>query len=381
MSQQHRSALFLGFLNVNGNTVSTFALNTAASGGFSASWLAYSWNPSESKTLNAVKVFCSAVAGTLAATDLVCDIYSDTAGTGPNASLATSSTVTATPTTAAWVEFTGFSLALTAGTQYWIVLRNANAAPATNAPTYRYGQVGAFVAAGAGDSNAGFGCNAVKTSVNSGGAWSSSTSTYSCGWRVQYSDGTYDGLPISNIAAPAAASGAFGKQAVGVQFVTPQNAVLNVRGVQLFFTKSGTPGNAVYKLYNASTLLGTTTAIPVGNVSTGRMYAALFSSTLTVNPGTTLNLVVADLTTADTNSNRYQLLQYAVDNDANSFALMPCSGTLRLTTTTDYTAGSPSFSTDQTFVVPFSLILDSTGEFASGGGSGGVVGTRIFTGF
>ncbi len=367
-TQQHKSALFLGMFTTSNSGPSTFALSgTPASGGFSPTWLAYSWNPGESKTLSAVKVFCSAVGGTLTAAGLVCDIYSDTAGTGPNASLASSSTVTATPTGAAWVEFTGFSLALTAGTQYWIVLRNATATPGTNFPTYRYGAASQFANPALSESNGLFGSGAVRTSTNSGTAWSSSTAAYSWGWRVQYSDGTYDGTPFSNIAAAAAASGAFGKQAVGVQLVTPPGTVLNVRGAMLQFGKNGTPGGAALKLYDGSTLLATAATIPAANVTQTRCWSALFPSTVVVNPGTTLNLVVADLTTADTNSNGYLPNFYTVDNDANSFALMPFEGTLKKTVTTDYTAGSPTFSTDQTTVIPFALILDSTGEFYPSG--------------
>ncbi len=367
MSQQHKSALFLGMFTASNGSASTFAINAVASGGFSANWLAYAWNPGESKTLNAVKVFASAVGGTLANTDLVCDIYSDTAGTGPNASLASSSTVTATPTGAAWVEFTGFSLALTAGTQYWIVLRNANATPATNSITYRYGAANQFIGVALSESNGTYGSGVVKTSTNSGGAWSNSTAAYSWGWRVQYSDGTYDGAPFSAVSGLSAANGAFGKQAVGIQFVTPPNAVLNVRGAMLQFGKSGTPGGAVFKLYNGSTLLATSATIPVANITQTRCWSSLFPSTVVVNPGTTLNLVVADLTTADTSSNVYLPNAFTVDNDANSFALTPFEGTLRKAVTTDYTAGSPTFSTDQTAVIPFALILDSTGEFFPSG--------------
>ncbi len=366
-TQQHKSALFLGFLNITGALTSTFAINAAASGGFSANWLAYGYVPSESKTVNAVKVFASAVGGTLAATDLVCDIYSDTAGSGPNASLGSTTTVTATPTGAAWVEFTGLSVALTAGTQYWIVLRNANALPATNSITYRYGNTNSWIAPGVGENPGKYGSGAVLSSTNSGVAWAATSSGYTTWGRVQFSDGTYDGVPVSTIAQLSAANATFGKQAVGVQFVTPPNAVLNVRGAQMIFNKTSTPGPGEYRLYNGSTLLATSAAIPVGAVVAARMYSAYFPSTVVVQPGTTLTLVLCDQTTADTNTKNYNQTAYTVDNDANSFALMPFEGTLRKAVTTDYTAGSPSFSTDQTAVIPFALILDSTGEFYPSG--------------
>ncbi len=367
-TNQHRSALFAGLLNTGGASTTTFQANAAASGGFSANWLAFSWNPSESKTLSAVRVFASAIAGTLAGTDLVCDIYSDTAGTGPNASLATTSTVTATPTAgnAAWVEFIGFTLAVTAGTQYWIVLRNANATPATNNLTYRYGAGNSTIGMGLSECAAGkFGSGGVLSSVNSGGAWSASVNAFTNGWRVQFSDSTYDGFPFSNFSTLAAASSSFGKQAVGVQLVVPPNAIWNIRGAALQFTKTGTPGAGVFKLYNGSTLLGTTASIPAGNVTSARMFAALFASTISVQPGTTLNLVLCDTTTADTNTNAYTQNAWTVDNDANSFALMPFEGTARKVVTTDYTVGSPTFTGDQTLLIPFALILDSTGEYAA----------------
>ncbi len=366
-TQQHRLALFLGMVNVQGAGATTFALSgTPAVGGFAPTWLAYGWNPSESKTLSAVKVFASAVGGTL--TSLACDIYSDTAGTGPNASLASSTTVTALPTGAAWVEFTGFSLALTAGTQYWIVLRNPTATPGTNFPTYRFGGVNSAWSPGGSESQNGlWGSACARSSTNSGTAWANAAKSGSWGWRVQYSDGTYDGMPLSNFSSLSAANMSFGKQAVGNQFVVPPNVVLNIRGASMAFVTSGTPGAASFKLYNGSTLLATSASIPRANMTAAFMFTAMFPSTVVVQPGTTLNLVVCDATTADASGTGYIQNVWTVDNDANSFALMPFEGTLAKVVTTDYTAGSPSFSTDQTSVVPFALILDSTGEFYPSG--------------
>jgi hypothetical protein len=357
---QTPSGLFFGVLNANGaSSASTFQLSTAAN------WLAFSYVAPASKTINALRFFCSAVAGTL--TQIEADVFSDNAGVGPNASLASSTTVTGgVPTVAGWVEFTGFTLAVTAGTQYWFVLKNNTATPATNNLTYRYGTTGVW-AGSYGFSPATWGSNGTRTTTNSGTAWSASSTWGTFGYRVAYSDGTYDGLPVSNMGTLAAANSAFGKQGVGVKLVLPAGPIYNIRGVQLALTKTGTPGNLLLKLYNGATLVDTAT-VPVGNVAGNRTYTGVFGATHPIGGGATVRIVACDATTSDTSSNNYSLQNYNIDSDSNSTPLIPFDGTGALTTTTDYTQSTPTFTDDQTQLAPFALIMDTTGEFAASGG-------------
>src|SRR5258707_421689 len=56
------------------------------------------------------------------------------------------------------------------------------------------------------------------SSTNSGGAWALTAG--SCGWRVDLADGTFLGLPISNIALGGATVGIYGTREQGLKFVT-----------------------------------------------------------------------------------------------------------------------------------------------------------------
>ncbi len=363
-TNQRLDPVCMGFVSTSGTTEKSFLTDCLAT----ANWLAFNFVPDTTKTVNAVKAFVSAVAGTLAAAALSCDIYSDASGV-PNASLGTTTTLTGgEPTGAGWVEFTGLSVACTAGTQYWIVFKNNDAAPTVNKPTFRYVGSGAFQTGLTPSpfqvSGSGYGAGLVYTTTNSGGAWSN-TAIGGGTFRVQYSDGSYFGMPFSAVVSATAANGAFGKQELGVKLTTPLNAVLNVRGVAMCpFKVAGTPGNLSYRLYNGVTLLATTTAIPVANTPTGfRMAPAYFAATQAVQPGTVLRVVASDATAADTSSNAYSMPEYTVENDANSQALMPFQGTLQKTLTTDNTANPVVFADTATAVYPVLLILDTDGEF------------------
>src|SRR5207253_10957804 len=98
---------------------------------------------------------------------------------------------------------TGFTTALTANVQYWMVFKNVNATPAINNCTFR--------------NVAGFSTNPLSggittaqswgtaTSTNSGSTWSRNPNNVSL--RVSYADSTYDGIPVSNTAVAAVGDG------------------------------------------------------------------------------------------------------------------------------------------------------------------------------
>lgn len=357
-----RGGQYLGFVpaSVNGPTAQTLALSAAAT------WLAYGFTPSVSKTITGVRAFVSAVGGTLANTDLSCDVYSDTAGV-PNASLGSTTTLTAAaPTGAAWLEWSGLSIALTAGTQYWNVIKNLNGVPATNFPTFRWLNQG-IPSPLAMTNTSNWGWNK-KHSVNSGGAWATAAQAVA-GYRVGYSDGSYDGLPASNSASGTDL--AFGSTEAGVKFTSPLNGVLNVSGLAFLTNKTASPtGNLRFRLYNNTSLLATTAGvIPAANVTATGWYYGYFSSTQVIQPGTVLRASISD-DAADSSSACYRSgSEYTVDTDVNSLALMPFGGTLQRSglsggTWTDTSAN----------ILPFALLLDSTGEFGVGGGGNAFLG-------
>ena len=188
-----------------------------------AEWLGMSFlAPPGGATLNKVLVYASAVAGApLTDAKLQCDIYSDASGV-PNSSLANTTTVTAKPAAADWVKFTGFTLALTGGTQYWIVLKNIEADPAAKYPTYKvsYGIVNAYNTAGPHKS--------VMT-ADSGTAWATTPKYGIAGFRLEFSDGFY-GFPLSDNTIGSITYGVYDDREHGAYFTTPASGQLVVAG-------------------------------------------------------------------------------------------------------------------------------------------------------
>jgi hypothetical protein len=366
-ANQHRAPIQLGFAPQSPNSGSAaLSINGAQSGSYSATWLAFGFRLDQAKTLSKIQVYCSSVNGTLGATDLVCDIYSNTSGS-PNASLATTNTVTATPTGAAWVEFTGFSLALSPATQYWIVLRNANSAPTTNYPNYQFGQqYTAPTLPNGGNYKVGW---SKQHSTTSGGTWGVSTNAAACGWRLQFSDGTYDGLPVQSLANGS--DKAYGANEVGVRFTVPSGAKWNVRGAVFYVLATGTPtGNLYYRLYqNGAYVASTNGILPADVIAAGGYYLPdYFASDITVNPGDVITVTIADGAADSSSNNYFSYYEYKFASDPNTQALMPFEGTLEKAITANGGSGSPTFTLTPTSIYPFALLLDTAGEFGSAGG-------------
>jgi hypothetical protein len=168
----------------------------------------------------------------------------------------------------------------------------------------------------------------------------------------------------------AAASCVFDKREVGSVFTVPTGLNAYVRRLSMAFGKNGTPsGAARFRIYRGTTLLATSYTIPVGNVATGmQLYEQAFSSSILINAGDTIRVVVGVAVTGDTSTNRYNIQDYTVENDANSKALKPFDGTISRTETADNT-GTTWTDTDTSYI-PFLLGLDTNAEFAAGGGAG-----------
>lgn len=382
--EQVRNGIPIGFLQTVSNPVaSTTALSSAAGAGgwglsYSQTGLAYSFVPTLSKQVSKIKVFASAVGGTLGANDLVADLWSDNAGVGPNtgsASIESRNTVTATPTGAAWVEFTGFTATstLTAGTQYWIVLRNANVTPTVNFPTYRYtGGTSPVSVIGTG---AGMGF--IKWHTTDGGATWITAATTITGWRIEFSDGTFMGEPISNVTTTTG-DYVYAAREVGVMLTTPPNATINIIGVAFSVARVGsTQGSLRFRLYTGNsatpTLLATTPLIPRLNLaSTSTWTVAYFATPQTVTGGTVLRAVWGNSSGGGDTSNAYLSTTYTIDNTAASKALYSLGGVgFQKTLSTD----GITFAETDTSLFPFALILDTNGEFtATGASASGVIG-------
>jgi len=360
-----------------GSSIFNQALNATGT------WLAYSFVPDQAKTLSEVSIYLAAIAnpGSMATTDLTADIYSSVNG-APGTSLA-SQNVPSVPTVAGWVRWTGFSLSLSAGVQYWIVLKNNNAAPATNFPTYQWINQGTSAVTGQGaplgttSTIAGvpplFGWSRVLT-TNSGTAWTASLTPAVMGIRLGYNDATYDGVPISSYVRPSAAVAAdraTGKQGVGAKFNVPANARFNVRGAWMLLARNSTPGAMAFKLYQGTTLLGTSNPIASADITgtAGDIICTYFPSAVTISSANNPHrLLLIDTATGDATTAYVGTAVAVWDADSNSTPLTPMNGTLQETRTTDYTAAPPTFTDVANNVVPFGLFLDTAGEFAAAGG-------------
>lgn len=351
------------------NSYSTLALSATNT------QLAFGFIPTfqdSTKQVSKVTFRVSAVAGTLGASDLTCDLCPDSSGVPDYANpIESRATVTATPTGAAFVEFTGFTATSTINrnTQYWFILKNANGTPGTNYPTYYWGgnQTGAFL----------YGSNSkhgwVKVHATDGATFTTTAQIQVVGFRIEYSDATYDGMVIS---ATGIDTTCYSPREIGAYFVSPPDAILRVSGISFHLRKTSAPtGTLAYKIYTGSSpsLLATTATIPAANISNGTWNSAFFTSIQTINPSTILRIVMVP--SAGDSSNYFTQYVYTINNSATDKALTPW-GNMQKTYSSD--GGSSFTETDTLFTAGIILLLDSTDEFgSSSGGAVAPIGHRI----
>lgn len=345
-----------------GSGTATFNLNNANN------MIAFGFSPTQSKTISKLTVYMPSVTGTLGSSDLVATIYVNGATSGGSlvlgSSLGSTSTVTATPTGAAFVEFTGLSVAVTKGTSYLIVFTNVNATPASNFPAVQYFINNSAIAQISGGSvNHGL---FVGTSTNAGSTFTNSSVGCIPGVRLQYSDNTYDGF-VGSTTYQDSTDTINSTNAVGVKFTTPNNVTLNVSGVSFPMTKTGSPtGNVRAQIYQNTTLLATSISRPASNISSDWMRFQ-FTSSVQLLPNTSYRVVLSEETNSDTSSNSYRLFFITGQNDANTKALKPINGTATKTfyngsTWTDTDTDFPWFMVWCDFSAPVNLAHYSTGN-------------------
>jgi hypothetical protein len=384
-NQLKSPSVVLGHLGANFSNDTTLGLSAAAT------WLALQVVPQATKTLSKVRLFLDTKTGTPTAAGCTCDLYADASGI-PGASSEGPIAADSVPASGNWMQWTfaGTSV-LTGGTPYWLVFKNGTGTPASNFPTYRY-QVGVsggatpmpFQGSGLGGSGVLYGWNKVHT-LNSGTAWASGLGYGATGLRLEYTDGTFEGLPVQTGVRPstsAVGDRAFGKSEVGVRFNLPSGATFNVLMAGFPLIKVSTPGDLRFRLYQGVTLLATSAAIPAADVTTatGDWYFASFpSAQAVVSTSQPFRLTFGDATAADANTKGYNAQVYTFDGDANSLALKPMNGSVQKTVTADNTAAPVVFTDTAADVIPFALLLSTNGELTAAGG--GVTPTRgIITG-
>lgn len=313
------------------------------------------------RSLNSARVYISAVNGTLGTTDCTADIYSDNGGQ-PGSSLGSVSLGSA-PSAPGWVTFSfGTSIALSADTQYWLVLKNANGTAGTNFPTYQWGTSNTGI-----QTTCGFpGVTGWQkcSSGNSGGSWASFQNV-PCGYRLGFADGTYLGLPVQNISNSADL--VYGTRESGVKFTSPANATLSVSGISFWIKRTGsTAGNLRYRVYFGATpvLQGTTNNVAAGQVNSASQYQVLhFASPLSIPAGTVVRVTMGVVSGGDSSDYYSDFSEYTLDSNASSLALSGFLGTLQKT----YFDGT-TWTDTAAAVHPFTLLLNTDGEFVSSGG-------------
>ena len=359
------------------NFPTTMGFFTSASGGYTytalhaaATWMAFGLVVDVSRTINKARFFVD-LTGTLASGDVSVSVYSDSAG-HPGSSLGTTSTFTGGTWPAdGWVEFTGLSVALTPGTQYWIVIKNNTSTPATNYVQVRHGGANSGPLAGCLSSFNTYGWT-FQTTTNSGTAWTSVGLAGGCfGIRTGFADGSYMGMPISG--TNNGNNYVYAGVEQGVQFTMPPAGSLVVRGASITIANvAGTPNATgyVYKLYSGSTLLATSNTIPMASVKSmgggNGFFAAEFPSPITIAAGATVRLTLAAVSSTDGSTTGPNLFYYNCDSDSNSTPLLPMQGTLVAVTTSN---GGTSFTPMANTIFSFAILLDTDGESAGSTGT------------
>lgn len=305
----------------NGKT--TVALSAAAT------FLAFGFIPSESKTCTEIRIFLDAKTGTVLATDMRGDLYSDSAG-NPNVSLA--NTTASGNTAGTWITFT-FSQALTAGVQYHFVLRNLAGTPASNFPTFAFFDVNVKFATGT-STNSLYGW-LKRQSADSGATWAGTKAHGICGMRVKYSDGTYEGIPVSAVTLSAASTATiYSGRKRGVLYTPEVGVALQVKGVMFNVGKNSTAptGNLqceIYDVANGNALVGTTTSVANANfpASVGSGSTPFpFTTPIYLIGGRQYRIVLAETTQSDTSANYFTFYTFTKDSDSGSTALFVDDG-------------------------------------------------------
>ena len=359
------------------NFPTTMGFFTPATGGYTytslsvtGGWMAFGFVVDVARTINKARFFVD-LTGTLASGDVSVDVYSDVAG-HPGSSLGTTSTFTGgTWPSDGWVEFTGLSVALTPGTQYWIVIKNNNATPATHYVQVRHGSSNSGPLTGCLSSQNTYGWTSQGT-ANSGSSWSSVGQYGGCfGIRIGFADGSYMGMPIGGTGSGNTYVYATYEQ--GVQFTMPPAGSLVVRGAAITLAAvNGTPNATgyVYKLYSGSTLLATSNTIPTASVKSlaggAGFFAAEFPSPVTIAAGATVRLTLAAVGSTDGSTTGPQMYAYNWDGDSNSTPLLPMQGTYASVYTSN---GGTSFTTVANVLYSFAILLDTDGETIASSGT------------
>jgi len=376
MAEQKVMSGMLGFTSVNFGAGMYYTLLNDASNN---TRVAYQIFMQENKTLTQVDIYIRDVAGTQANRKCVAYIYNCNADGKPGSLITNGTSNEAANFDTGWLSLTwtaGSRPTLSANTCYWIILKNTAASSTVDYFSLLNGNVHPYIQSG--EITPGPLGYYFYMSNNGGSTWWLGIGG-GASFKSHYDDGTFGGLPIQ-WGSTFWTCVIYGTNEVGVQFTLPANCNLNVRGARLMCQKVGTlPSNPVIKLYTGSTpsLAATTNQCPphIGSAGGPPDVRGFFSSQVQLSGGTVVTLT-CKLSGSDGDINNALVLCYnSVKNDSDCIAMIPWGCKLI------YYNGSWNIYANNLWS-GFGLILDTDGEFYSGGGGGvNPIFSRIRSGF
>lgn len=308
------------------------------------------------KTLNSIRLYFSAVTGTVVANDIQVAILGDDSGAPNAANVIDAFRPCSTAISAAGMyDWTGFTTPLTIGSRFWIVVKNVNATPASNNVSIsnlpQYGNLQVQVNYGP----------IKRVSTDGGSTWGTATGNTSS-FRLGYSNGSYGGLPIITSSQGGIPFSVYSTRMVGSKFTIPDGMYPIIRGLAVSLGANiGTPSaNPNLKLYVGSTprQVGNTILCPSA-MGGSCVVHGVFDSPVRLPPRTICRVVMGEQSNADTTDNRYRPHVLTPDPSSISRSLMPFGGIV--STVFD---GS-NWTDDESIFVPVSLHLDDeTGPVA-----------------
>lgn len=318
-----------------------YLLNSAAT------WLALCIRLDVTKTLSSVRFFLKTLTGAVTTANFTCACQTDTSGapSGTAASGGTAVGATTTLASSTWIQWDGFSTSLTAGTPFWVVLKNLQGTPASNYPTMRGVYPVSHMSMGSGwSSNPHYG-SIVLQSTNSGSTWPNAGYAFA-GYQLIFSDGTSFGMPFSDFSTPneyVYRSGGVSRE-WGFKFTSPANAAIAIKGASLdcFNVGGAVAGPYAFRLYTGSSpttcvLAAQTIGVPSKSLTAHQPIMDYFASPVVVQPGTVCRMVLADTSNTGATGNMY-MYQFTAD-PLISASLLPFNGTWAKTSTGNGASG------------------------------------------
>lgn len=276
------------------------------------------------RTLSKVRVRAGKLSGTLGTSDFVCDLYAASSANKPTGSvLASSSTVSPAINSGGDVMYTfsGFSYALTHGTQYFLVFRNANGSPGSN-----YFYVDSMKAGQTFFKNS-KGAAITWESYDAGSTWQYNKDGAS-NVNVEYSDGSLQGLLFEYFRYPGQGGySVYSTRECGVKFTTGPVPIRIVgAAAHVYYTGSPT-GTARIKLYEAGSLINTSNDQYFDRIGYYPICPFFFTDEVELAANTSYRITLAESTNSDTSSNRFDVANTKVFTNTENRSLVPMGGT------------------------------------------------------